>query len=78
MGIVVEGLALDEDTKAELLGAKKGSDTPLTPIYRLMLAREMGEWEDVTTLAKTLDLSLPFVNHTYNEAMHWAHEMTSG
>ncbi len=78
MGIVVEGLALDEDTKAELLGAKKGSDTPLTPIYRLMLARETGEWEDVTTLAKTLDLSLPFVNHSYNEALRWAREMTSG
>ena len=78
MGIVVEGLALDEDTKAELLGAKKGSDTPLTPIYRLMLAREMGEWEEVATRAKTLNLSLPFVNHAYNEAMGWAREMTSG
>jgi EAL and modified HD-GYP domain-containing signal transduction protein len=78
MGIVVEGLALDEDTKAELLGAKKGSNTPLTPIYRLMLAREIGEWEDVTTLAKLLNLSLPFVNRAYNEAMAWAREMTSG
>jgi len=78
MGVVVEGLALDEDTKVELLGAKKGSNTPLTSIYRLMVARETGEWEDVAVLAKTLNLSLPFVNRAYNEAMGWAREMISG
>lgn len=75
MGVVVEGLALDDDTKIELLGAKKGSNTPLTPIVRLMIARETGEWEDVTTLAKTLNLSLPFVNRAYTEAMNWTHEV---
>ena len=75
MGVVVEGLALDEDTKMELLGAKKGSNTNLTPIYRLLVAREAGEWEDVTTLAKMLNLSLPFVNRAYNEAMLWAREV---
>jgi c-di-GMP-related signal transduction protein len=78
MGVVVEGLALDQDTKEELMGAKIGRDTPLTPIYRLMLARESGEWEDVTVLAKQLNLSLPFVNRAYNDAMAWAYEMTSG
>jgi hypothetical protein len=31
MGGVVEGLAFDPGAKAELLGAKKGSQTPLTP-----------------------------------------------
>jgi len=75
MGVVVEGLALDEDTKMELLGAKKGSNTNLTPIYRLLVAREAGEWEDVTALAKMLNLSLPFVNRAYNEAMLWAREV---
>lgn len=75
MGVVVEGLALDEGTKAELLGAKKGSNTPLTQIYRLMVAREIGEWEDVAALAKPLNLSLPFVNRAYNEAIGWAREM---
>lgn len=47
IGVVVEGLALDEDTKQELLGVKAGSETPLSPIYGLMLAREAGEWEQV-------------------------------
>lgn len=78
MGVVVEGLALDSATKEELLGAKIGRDTPLTPIYRLMLARESGEWEDVTTLAKQLNLSLPFVNRAYTDAMAWARAMTAG
>jgi EAL and modified HD-GYP domain-containing signal transduction protein len=77
MGVVVEGLALHADMKAELLGAKTGSETPLTPIYKLMLAREAGEWEQVTAQAKKLNLSLPFVNRAFNEAMAWARQMTS-
>ncbi len=78
MGVVIEGLPLDPDTKSELLQAKIGRDTPLTPIYRLMLAREAGEWEDVTFLARKLGLSLPFVNRTYNEAMVWARKVIAG
>lgn len=77
MGIVVEGLAFDAETKAELLGAKTGGETPLTPIFNLMVARELGEWETVTILARKLNLSLPFVNRAYNEAMAWARQMTS-
>jgi EAL and modified HD-GYP domain-containing signal transduction protein len=76
MGMVTEGLALDPDTKAELLGAKSGADTPLTPIYKLMVAREAGNWEQVTAQAKKLNLSLPFVNRAFNEAMEWARQMT--
>jgi EAL and modified HD-GYP domain-containing signal transduction protein len=78
MGVVVEGLPLDPDMKAELLGAKIGRDTTLTPVYRLMLARENGDWEDVTAFAKKLNLSLPCVNRAYNEALTWAREMTIG
>jgi EAL and modified HD-GYP domain-containing signal transduction protein len=77
MGIVVEGLAVDADTKAELLGAKTGADTPLSPVYRIMLAREAGNWEQVAVEAKTLKLSLPFVNRAYKKALEWAHEMTN-
>src|ERR1700728_2930787 len=78
IGVVVEGLPLDPDMKAELLGAKIGRDTTLTPVYHLMLARENGDWEDVTAFAKKLNLSLPCVNRAYNEALVWAREMTSG
>ena len=78
MGVVIEGLPLDPDTKSELLQAKIGRETPLTPIYHLMLAREIGDWEEVTSLAKKLNLSLPYVNRAYNEAMAWAREITAG
>jgi c-di-GMP-related signal transduction protein len=77
MGVVVEGLALDPDTRDGLLGAKTGDKTPLSAVYDLMVAREAGDWEIVTAQAKKLNLSLPFVNRAYNEAMTWAHEMTS-
>ncbi|HEY1678928.1 MAG TPA: HDOD domain-containing protein [Candidatus Sulfotelmatobacter sp.] len=77
MGVLTDGLAVDDDTKAELLGAKTGNETPLGPVYKLMVAREAGDWELVTTLAKKLNLSLPFVNRSYNEAMAWAREMTA-
>lgn len=76
MGVVVEGLAFDPEIKEALLGAKKGSETPLTPLYRLMLAREQGDWEDVIAHAKKMNLSLPQVNRAFNEAMAWAREMT--
>ena len=78
MGVVVEGLPLDADTKSQLLEAKIGRETPLTPIYHLMLAREEGDWEEVTVLAKKLNLSLPSVNRAYNDAMAWAREVTTG
>lgn len=77
MGVVVEGLALDPDTKAGLLGAKTGEKTSLSPVYDLTVAREAGDWEAVTAQAKRLNLSLPFVNRAYNEAMTWAHEITA-
>jgi EAL and modified HD-GYP domain-containing signal transduction protein len=77
MGLVVEGLAFDPQTKDALLGAKQGSETSLTPLYRLMLAREEGDWEEVTVQSKKVNLSLPQVNRAYNEAMTWARVMTS-
>jgi len=77
IGVVVEGLAFDEKIKAALLGAKKGSETPVTPLYRLMLAREEGDWEEVIVQAKKVNLSVPQVNRAFNEAMAWAREMTA-
>ncbi|HEV2468765.1 MAG TPA: HDOD domain-containing protein [Candidatus Sulfotelmatobacter sp.] len=76
MGVVIEGLPLDPDAKTELLGAKIGRDTPLTPLYQLMLAREEGDWEDVG-YAKKLNVPLSRVNRAYNEAIVWAREVTA-
>ncbi|HME33852.1 MAG TPA: HDOD domain-containing protein [Candidatus Sulfotelmatobacter sp.] len=76
MGMVVAELALDENVKAQLLGAKSGKKTPLSPIYELMVAREVGDWELVTRLGRQLNVSLSFVADASNQAMRWAHEMT--
>lgn len=77
MGVVVEGLAFDPETREELLGMKTGHPTKMTPVFELMLAREAGEWDVVARHAKKLNVSLPFVNRAFNEAVSWAHQMTS-
>jgi c-di-GMP-related signal transduction protein len=77
MGIVIEGLAFDDETRTELLGMKTGKPTALSPIYDLMVSRETGEWDVVARHAKKLNLSLPFVNRAFNEAVSWAHQMTA-
>ncbi|MGA9354520.1 MAG: HDOD domain-containing protein [Terriglobales bacterium] len=77
IGVVVDKLSLDPETKAQLIVARTGGTTTLSPIYNLMVGREAGDWESVTKIGKQLNLSLYFVNKTYNEAMRWAHEVTS-
>jgi len=77
IGLVVENLSLDSVTKEQLLSGKAGGTTILSPIYDLMVAREMCDWEKVTGLGKQLNLSLFFMNKAYNEAMRWAHGVTS-
>ncbi|MGP0021032.1 MAG: EAL and HDOD domain-containing protein [Candidatus Sulfotelmatobacter sp.] len=77
IGMVVDELALDADVKAQLLAAKSDKKTPLSPIYELMVAREVGDWGLVTRLGKQLNISLSFVADASNQAMRWAHEVTS-
>jgi c-di-GMP-related signal transduction protein len=77
IGVVIDDLSLDAHVKAQLLCAKTGKKTPLSPIYDLMVAREAGDWGLVTKLGKQLNLSLSFVAETSNQAMRWAHEVTN-
>ena len=77
IGLVIDELCLDPNIKAQLLCSKTGKKTPLSPIYDLMVAREAGDWEMVTRLGKQLNLSLSFVAEISNQAMRWAHEITS-
>ena len=77
VGVITDNLSLNPETKAQLIGAKTGGKTTLSPVYDLMVAREAGDWDAVNKGGKQLDLSLVFINKTYNEAMRWAHEMTS-
>jgi len=75
MGLVLEGIALEPDTKAELLRTKNSPETLLSAISTLMVARELGDWEAVAAQGKKLNLSLPHINRTYNEALAWAHQI---
>jgi EAL and modified HD-GYP domain-containing signal transduction protein len=77
IGMLIEELRLDPELKAQLLSGKSGTKTALSPIYDLMVAREGGNWEVVTNIGKQLNLSLYFISQTYNEAMRWAHQITS-
>jgi len=76
IGMVIEELCLDPDIKAQLLCAKTSNNTPLSPIYDLMLAREAGDWGRVTQLGKRLNLALSTVADASHEAMRWAHQIT--
>ena len=48
MGVVVEGLAVDPQTKEALDGPKRGENTYLSPVYNLMVARAAGDWENLS------------------------------
>jgi c-di-GMP-related signal transduction protein len=76
IGVVIEELSLDASLKEQLLAARTGTKTPLSTIYELMVAREVGDWGLVTRLGKQLNLSLSFVAETSNQAMRWGHEIT--
>ena len=77
MGVVVEGLSLDPETREELLGLKTEAPTRLTPIFQLMVGLEQGDWGKVASLANKLKLALTFVNRSYTDAMKWARQMTA-
>jgi c-di-GMP-related signal transduction protein len=78
MGVAVADLGLTPLLKAQLLGAKTGKKTLLSPIYDLMLAREAGNWEEATNLGAKMNLPPSFVAATSNQAMRWAREISSG
>lgn len=72
MGVILHHISIDPDTKAQLLD----KESPLSPIYELMLAREDGDWAKVATLIAELKLPADFVTDSYNDAMIWARQYT--
>ena len=74
MGVVLEGISVDQETKAVLLG----NPSILSPIYGLMLAQEAGDWDRVSTASSSLHLPESFVSEAHWKAMQWAREMTGG
>lgn len=73
MGVVLENVPVDKDTKAVLLN----QPSHLSPVYHLMLAQESGEWQKVHALAAELNLSESFIAESYWSAMQWARQMNS-
>jgi EAL and modified HD-GYP domain-containing signal transduction protein len=69
---VLEKIPLDQSTKAALLGGV----SPLRPLYQLMLARESGDWENTSALARQLGLNENEIAECYWQAMQWARQVT--
>jgi EAL and modified HD-GYP domain-containing signal transduction protein len=74
MGVVLEGISLDRETRAVLLGQKSQLDL----VYRLMLAQEAADWPKLSELCALLNLPESFATECYWKAMQWAREMTAG
>jgi EAL and modified HD-GYP domain-containing signal transduction protein len=74
MGVVLEGITLDRETRAVLLGQKSQLDL----VYRLMLSQEAADWPKLSELCAQLNLSESFATECYWKAMQWAREMTAG
>jgi len=74
MGVILEGISIDHETKAVLLG----QPSLLTPIYELMVAQENGDWATVAGHSTQMHLPEGFVAECHWEAMQWAREMTGG
>jgi c-di-GMP-related signal transduction protein len=72
MGVVLEGISVDKDTKAVLLG----QESQLSLVYRLMLAQEAADWDKVTRLSGQMQIQEAFVAECRWEAMEWARQMT--
>jgi c-di-GMP-related signal transduction protein len=72
MADVLERIALDQETKAVLLGRP----SPLRPVFQLILAHESGEWAEAAALAETLHLEPEDVAACYWQAQQWARELS--
>jgi c-di-GMP-related signal transduction protein len=74
MGVVLDGISLDRETRSVLLGQK----SKLEPLYQLMLSQEIADWPKVAELCTQLRLAESHVTACHWQAMQWAREMTAG
>jgi c-di-GMP-related signal transduction protein len=73
MGVVLEGISVDAETRSVLLG----EEGLLTPIVMLMVAQESGDWSKIGPLSTQLRLSEEVVADAHWAAMQWARTMTT-
>lgn len=74
MGVVLEGISLDRETRAVLLGQKSELDS----VYRLMLSQEVADWPKLSELSAQMKLPESLLTECHWKAMLWAREMTAG
>ncbi len=74
MGVILEGIGLDRETRAVLLGQKSRLDT----VYQLMISQERPDWPRVSELCAKLGLAETHVTECHWQAMQWAREVTTG
>jgi EAL and modified HD-GYP domain-containing signal transduction protein len=72
MADILDRISLDHATKSVLLG----QESPLRPVFQLILAHESGEWELAATLCHGLRLDPETVAAQYWEAQQWARELS--
>ena len=72
MPAVLEKISVDSATKAVLLG----QSSALSPVFRLMLSQESGEWQVAAGLSEGLRLEADDVAFCYWEAEQWARELS--
>jgi c-di-GMP-related signal transduction protein len=71
---ILDKIPLDRETKAVLLN----QPSVLGPVYQLMLAHEIGEWDTATQLSQDLHLDPEEVASSYWRAQQWAREVSTG
>src|ERR1700759_1170449 len=72
MQVLLANVPVDQETKAVLLGGTSS----LTPIYKLMLARESGNWDESAQYSQMLHLNESTVAEAYWQANQWARQVT--
>lgn len=72
MADILERISLDHATKSVLLG----QESPLRPVFQVILAHESGEWESAAALCQSLGLDPERVAAQYWEAQQWARELS--
>lgn len=74
MGVVLEGLSLDRETSAVLLG----QESSLEYVRELMLCHEAADWPKLSVLCAQLKHAESLATESHWQAMEWARAMTTG
>ena len=72
MADILDRISLDHATTSVLLG----QESPLRPVFQVILAHESGDWDSAAALCQSLGLDPDSVAAQYWEAQKWARELS--